>query len=41
MNLYTRCDINIAYRKILQEQLEKLELRYTILGFGEVKVITC
>ncbi|MDZ4709709.1 MAG: AraC family transcriptional regulator [Saprospiraceae bacterium] len=39
MNLYTRCDINIAYRKILQEQLDKLDLRYTILGFGEVELL--
>jgi AraC-like DNA-binding protein len=39
MNLYTRCDINIASRKILQEQLDKLDLRYTILGFGELELL--
>jgi len=38
MNLYTKCDISIACKKILQEQLDKLDLRYSILGFSEVEL---
>lgn len=38
MNLYTKCDISVASKKILQEQLDKLEIRYTILGFSEVEI---
>lgn len=38
MNLYIKCDISTACKKILQEQLDKHELRYTILGFSEVEL---
>ena len=38
MKLYIKYDINTASKKILQEQLDKLELHYTLPRFGEVDV---
>ena len=38
MKIYVKYDIHAACKKILQEQLNKLGLTYTILGFGEVDI---
>jgi len=38
MNLYIKYDINTACKKILQEQLDKMQLTYAIIGFGEVEL---
>jgi AraC-like DNA-binding protein len=38
MKLYLKCDMNIAYKKILQEQLDKFQLNYNIMGFGDVEI---
>lgn len=38
MNLYVKFDIHAACKKILQEQLEKLDLTYTLLGVTEVEI---
>lgn len=38
MNLFTKCDASVACKKILQEQLDKMELRYAISGYGEVEI---
>ncbi len=38
MKLYLKFDINAVCRKVLQEQLESLNLNYSILGFGEVEI---
>ena len=38
MKLFIKYDVNAACRKILQEQLDKLDLDYSILAFGEVEV---
>lgn len=38
MKLYLKYDINTACKKILKEQLDKLELNYELLGFAEVEI---
>jgi AraC-like DNA-binding protein len=38
MRIYLKYDIHAACRKILQEQLNKLGLTYTLIGFGEVDI---
>lgn len=38
MKFYTKFDINLICKKILQEQLDKLELSYTLVGFSEVAI---
>jgi AraC-like DNA-binding protein len=38
MNLYIKYDINIVCKKILQEQMEKLQLPYSSIGYGEVEI---
>jgi AraC-like DNA-binding protein len=38
MKLYIKYDINIACRAILQEQLEKMDIAYDIIGFSEVVI---
>ena len=38
MKIYVKYDIHAACKKILQEQLNKLGLTYTIIGFGEVDI---
>ena len=38
MKLFIKYDINKACRTLLQEQLDKLQLNYSILGFGEVEI---
>ncbi len=37
MKLYLKYDINIIFRKIVEEQLDKLEVDYKINGLGEVE----
>jgi AraC-like DNA-binding protein len=38
MKIYVKYDIHAACKKILQEQLNKLGLTYSIIGFGEVDI---
>lgn len=38
MKLYIKYDINIICKKILQEQLEKLDLAHTFLGYSEIDI---
>lgn len=38
MKLFIKYDINKACKRLLQEQLDKLELNYNIVGFGEVEL---
>ncbi len=38
MKLYLKYDINAICKIVLQEQLDKLELTYAVLGFGEVEI---
>jgi len=38
MKFYIKYDFNIACKRILEEQLEKLELTGSVLGFGEVDI---
>lgn len=38
MRRYLKFDINALCKKIIQEQLEKIELPYTIIGFGEIEI---
>lgn len=38
MRLYIKYDINAICRKILQEQLEKLQLTYALMGYSEVEI---
>ena len=38
MKLYVKYDINTICKKILQEQLEKLSLSYSYLGFNEIEI---
>lgn len=38
MKLHIKYDINICCKIILQEQLDKLKLPYTITGLGEVEI---
>lgn len=37
MKLYFKLDINKASKSILQEQFDKLQLKYDYIGFGEVE----
>jgi len=39
MKLYIKYDINMACRVIVQEQLEKLNIKYNLLEFGEIEII--
>lgn len=39
MNLHLKFDIPTACKKILQEQLDKFEITYTLMGFNEVQII--
>lgn len=38
MKLYIKYDINQACRIIMQEQLERLEIKYALLEFGEIEI---
>lgn len=38
MKIYIKYDLKAACQKILQEQLDKLDLKYSIAGFGEVDI---
>jgi AraC-like DNA-binding protein len=38
MKLYLKFDINAVCKKVLQEQLDNLDLNYSIQGFGEVEI---
>lgn len=38
MKFYIKYDINMACKTILQEQLDKLQIKYAITGFGEVEL---
>jgi prefoldin subunit 5 len=38
MKLYLKFDTNIAFKKIIEEQLEKLQMKYDYLGFAEIEV---
>jgi len=38
MKLHIKYDMNICSRIILQEQLDKLQLPYTITGLGEIEI---
>ena len=38
MKLYIKYDINEICKKILQEQLDKLQLSYALLGYSEVEI---
>lgn len=37
MKLYIKYDINLACRVILQEQLERLDIKYQLLDLGEIE----
>jgi AraC-like DNA-binding protein len=38
MQLYIKYDINTACKRIIEEQLNKMELDYALKGFGEVEL---
>lgn len=38
MKLYVKYDINLACRIIMQEQLERLSIKYELLEFGEIEI---
>jgi len=38
MKLYLKFDTNIAFKKIVEEQLEKLQMKYDYLGFAEIEI---
>lgn len=38
MKLYIKYDINVIFKKVLQEQLDKLDLSYTLVAFTEVEI---
>jgi len=38
MKLYLKFDSGIACRKILQEQMEKLNMQYEYIGFAEIEI---
>lgn len=38
MKLYIKYDFNAVCKKILQEQLDKLKLKYSLIGLGEVEI---
>ena len=38
MKLYLKFDSNVALKKIVQEQLDKLQIKYEYLGFAEIEI---
>jgi len=38
MKFYLKFDTNIAFKKIIQEQLDKLQIKYDYLGFAEIEI---
>lgn len=38
MKLYLKFDSNVALKKIMQEQLDKLQIKYEYLGFAEIDI---
>jgi len=38
MKLYLKFDANTAFRRIIQDQLSKLQIQYTYLGFAEIEI---
>lgn len=38
MKLYLKFDTNIAFKQIMQEQLNKLQIPYTYVGFAEIEI---
>ncbi len=38
MKLYLKFDSNVALKRILQEQLDQLQIKYDYLGFGEIEI---
>ena len=38
MKLYFKYDVGLVCKRILEEQLEKLQLSYSLIGFGEVEI---
>jgi len=40
MKLYLKFDINVVCKKVLQEQLDSLNIDYSVVGFGEVDIQT-
>jgi len=38
MKLYLKFDNNVAFKKIIEEQLDKLQIEYTYLGFAEIEI---
>ena len=38
MKLHTKCDANVCCKVIVQEQLDKLQMPYTITGLGEIEI---
>jgi len=38
MKLYLKVNTNIALKRILQEQLDKLQMEYDYLGFAEIEI---
>jgi len=38
MKLCLKFDTNIAFKKIIQEQLDKLQMKYNYLGFAEIEI---
>jgi len=38
MKLYLKFDINAVCKKVLQEQLDALDIDYSLVGFGEVDI---
>lgn len=38
MKLYLKFDSGIAFKKIIQEQLEKMNMQFAYLGFAEIEV---
>ncbi len=38
MKLYIKYDINTACKKILQEQMARLDINYLMLAFGEIEI---
>lgn len=39
MKLFVKFDFNVVCTKILTEKLDEFDIKYTILGFGEVEVL--
>ncbi len=38
MKLYLKFDANTAFRQILEDQLNKIQIQYTYLGFAEIEI---